>query len=455
MTTPDAHVTDLFSLDREVARGAAGLARWRRELARDAEVAGEEAPLEVVRRVTGKATYDALGLLAPSLADVSLRDALRQWVVALLLARVLHDEDVELAKARGDARGRFAGEPPALVSFQQACRSVASGRTVAEVRLWLAAAAECGPALAEIARRRADKRLEAVRRLGLAHPWETVVPAKHAALRSAAERLLDATQDLSDAVLAPLLRDGQGPAAVLHAAVGREAGEGWPSRLGERWLHERFGAMLQGLRPVLPVLPEALGASSFARALGAMGFAVRDACVGKATPFVLGRDPGSRASHRLGAVFASLAGDVEWQTRALGLGRRVAGAQARVLVRTALVHLRLSAARLLLGDEAGFAPRDRYDELGVRVLGAKLDARLLGAWPAARDDEAARFVAMLEAHALAATLRDRFDVDWVRNPKAWAHLRAVSSLASREPVEAPSLDAAVTSLARALETVVG
>ena len=33
-----AHVTDLLSLDREVARGAATLARWRAELARDAEV---------------------------------------------------------------------------------------------------------------------------------------------------------------------------------------------------------------------------------------------------------------------------------------------------------------------------------------------------------------------------------------------------------------------------------
>lgn len=455
MNPPDAHVTDLFSLDREVARGAAGLARWRVELGRDAEAAAEQAPLEAVRRVTGKSTYEALGAMAPSLADVPLRDGLREWVVALLLARVVHDEDVELARARGEARGRFPGEPPALVSFPQAWRAIVAARTVPEVRLWLAAAAECGPRLAEIARRRADKRLEAVRRLGLAHPWETVVPAKHAALRATAERLLDATQDLADEVLGPLLRDGRGPAAVLHAAVAREAGEGWPARLGERWLHECFGAMLQGLRPVLPPLPEALGASSFARALGAMGFAVRDASVGKATPFVLGHDPGARASHRLGAVFAGLAGDVPWQMRALGVGRRTAAAQARVLGRTALVHVRLSAARLLLGDEASLAPRDRFDELGPRVLGGSLDGGLRGAWPAARDDEAARFVGLLEAHELAVTLRERFDVDWVRNPRAWAHLRAVSALASREPVDAAALDAAATGLARALEAVVG
>ena len=36
-----AHVTDLLSLDREVAHGAASLSRWRAELARDPEGAAE------------------------------------------------------------------------------------------------------------------------------------------------------------------------------------------------------------------------------------------------------------------------------------------------------------------------------------------------------------------------------------------------------------------------------
>jgi hypothetical protein len=450
-----AHVTDLLSLDREVARGAAALARWRGELARDVEAAAEQYPLGPVRRVTGKATYEALGALTPSLADVPLRDALREWVVALLLARVVRDEDVELGRASSDPRARFPGEPPALVSFRQAWHALAASRTVAEARLWLDAAAECGPELSEITRRRAGKRLEAVRRLGLAHPWETVVPVKADALRAAALRLLDATQDASDALVKPLLRDGGGPAVVLHAAVGREAGEGWPARLGERWLHDLFGASLQGLRPVLPALPQALGASSFARALGMLGAAVRDASVHHATPFTLGHDAGGRASHRLGFVFAALAVDETWQTRALGVGRRAAGAQARVMGRTSLLHARLSAARLLLGDDADVAPRALFDELGARVLGASLDGRLRGAWPAARDDEAARFVALLEAHELSADLRDRFDVDWYRNPRAWMYLRVVSSLASREPVEEASLLASAEGLSRALERVLG
>jgi hypothetical protein len=289
----------------------------------------------------------------------------------------------------------------------------------------------------------------------LSHPWETVVPAKPAALRAAAGRLLAATQDLSDAASKPLLRDGGGPAVVMHAAVGRDAGEGWPARLGERWLHDLFGASLQGLRPVLPALPQALGASSFARALGMLGASVRDASVHHATPFTLGHDPGARASHRLGFVFAALPVDADWQTRALGVGRRAAEAQARVMGRTALLHVRLSAARLLLGDETDLAPRERFQELGPRVLGASLDPELRGAWPAARDDEAARFVALLEAYELSTHLRDRFDADWYRNPRAWTHLRVTSSLASREPVEEAALLAAADGMSRALEKVVG
>ena len=452
---PEAHITDLLSLDRDVARGAAALARFRAELARDPEAVAEEQPLEVVRRVTGKSTYDALGALSPSAADVPLRDALREWVVALLLGRVVRDEDVELARATHDARGRFSGEPSALVDLRQAFRFAAAARTPIEVRLWLDAAAECAPDAAEVIRRRADKRLEAVRRLGFAHPWEAAVPAKHATLRNAAELLLRATQDLSESVVRPLLRDGGGPAAVIHASVGREAGEGWPAHLGERWLRELFGDELRGLAVVLPALPQALGASSFMRALHALGFAARGAAVGKATPFSLGHDPAGRSGQRLGYVFAALALDPHWQARALGVGRQTAGSQARILARTALLHIRLQAARLLLGDDADVAPRDRFAELGARVLGGSLDGRLRGAWPAARDDEPARFVGLLEARALAEALRDRFDIDWYRNPRAFTHLRAVSSLPSRDPIEPAPLEAAAEGLARAFEAVIG
>lgn len=450
----DAPIADLASLDREVARGAASLARWRANLARDPQANADEDPLEPVRRVAGKATWEALGDLVPSAVDVPLRDALRQWVVALLQARLGRDDEVAWALAASEPTLRYAGEPPALASWRQAWRGVVSARSVGDARLWLQTAEEAGPRLAGIARTRAGKRLEIAGRLGLAHPWEAVVPATRDTLRAAAERLLSATEDLSRATWKPVLRDGAGPAGVLHAAVARDAPEGWPAQLVARWLEETFGVAVRGVRPVLPPLPPALGAASFARAIGTLGFALRVASVARATPFALGFEPGARAEHRLGFALAGLVADPAWQTRALGVGRR-AEAQARVLARTMLLDTRIEAARLLLTDDAAPAPADRFEELGERVLGSPLDARLRGAWPASRDDLPARWVARLEALPMVDGLRERFDDDWYRNPKAWAHVRAVSAVASREPVEAGPLDAHVDVLVRAFERALG
>jgi len=462
----DAPVEDLLAVDREVARGAERLAKWREALRREPEAHAEEEPLEVVRRVSGKSTWDALGALSPVLLDVPLRDRLQAWVAALLAARVEQPEEVAWARATvsplaggADAVARFAGESPGTVSWREAWRGVVRARSAAEARLWLDAAAEVGPALAEIARRRAGKRLEVARRVGKEHPWELVPGVKAGELRAAAQRVLDRTEDLSREVWKPVLREAavpaMAPALVMHAAVAREAGEGWPARLSGAWLQEQFGARLEGLKPATGPLPEAVGASSFARALYAFGFAVRVASAPKVVPFALAHEPGARWAHRLGATLASLAADPEWQTRALGVGKRTALAQSRVLSRTLLLELRLQAARVLLGDAADFAPRDRFAELGTRVFGAELDARLRGAWPEAREDDGSRLLGAIEAHGFTRELREQFDADWFRNPRAWTHLRAVSALAPREMPAADAALAAVDALARAFEGVLG
>jgi hypothetical protein len=207
-------------------------------------------------------------------------------------------------------------------------------------------------------------------------------------------------------------------------------------------------------------LPAALGASSFARALYALGFAVRAPSATGSAPrraaiFAIAREPAFAAAHRLGFVFAALPADPLWQARALGVGRRTALAQARILARTALLDARMHAARLLLGDESSFAPRDLFDELGPRLFGAPLDGRLLGAWPAARDDEPARLLALVQAPAQANDLRERFDADWYRNPHAWTHLRELSTTPAREAMDPATLEAGVDRLARAFEESLG
>jgi hypothetical protein len=473
----DAGVEDLLSFDRDVARGASALARWREGLVRDPEAHAGDDPLADVRRVAGKSAWDALRLLAPSAADVPLRDALRPWVYALTQARIGGPDEVAWARSATSARGRFEGEPPRRVSWRDAWRGVAAAKTPAEARLWLDAAADGSTGLAEIALSRASRRMEVARRLGLEHPWSPLVPVDAGALRAAARRLLDATEDLSRAVWKSALREGAGVAGVLQAAVARDAGEGWPARLTARWLEETFASATRGLTIELPPMPATFGASSFARGLYAFGYAVRagpgSPSTGRAsTPYALARAPAFVDAHRFAFLFAALPADPEWQVRALGLGRRGALAQARVLGRTALLDARLHAARLLLGDEAAFAPRDLFDEIGPRLFGVSLDARLRGAWPLAHEDEPARMLALLDAQSFAASLRDRFDVDWFRNPGAWAHLRARAAgpaaegpLAPREmpalpaagqaSVAAGGLEARASSLARAFEESLG
>jgi hypothetical protein len=474
-----APIEDLLALDRDVARGASSLARWREALARDPEAFAAEEPLEAVRRVAGKSTWDALAALSPSAADGPLRDALRVWVYALTQARIGRDQDVAWAQAAGEASGVLDVEVARKVSWREAWRGVVASKGPAEARQWLDAAAGAGPKLAAIASAQAARRVEVARRFGLEHPWSPLVAVPAGELRRSAKGVLDATEELSRAVWREALGADRDAPATLDAAMGRAAAHGWPAHITARWIEGVIAPGGRGVRVEVPALPAAAGASSFARALRAFGYSVR-ASIGRGAPgssgapFAVAREPAFVAAHRLSFVFGALPADPAWQMQALGVVRRTALAQARVLARTALLDVRLHAARILLGDDAMPAPRDAFDEIGVRLFGAPVDARLRGAWPRARDDEPARWVGLLQAGALAATLRDLFDADWYRNPRAWAHLHAIGATPARDTVwrsspedgapvlpagthalDPAAIDDAVRALARSLEVALG
>ena len=76
-------------------------------------------------------------------------------------------------------------------------------------------------------------------------------------------------------------------------------------------------------------------------------------------------------------------------------------------------------------------------------------------WPAARVDEPARWLALLLAPALRASLRDGFDTDWFRNPRAWAHLRSQGAGPAFEVVEEASLESGGDALVRSFEYALG
>jgi tRNA-(MS[2]IO[6]A)-hydroxylase MiaE-like protein len=452
---PDPSLQDLGALDRDVARASKMLASWRDRLARDPDAEADEQPLDALRRVAGKSTWDGLTQLTPSVADEPLRDALKRWVYTFVQARIGQPDEVACARAAAAAGGRVEVDRARLVNWRDAWRGLVHAGTPQEVRLWLSAAADCAPHLGEANRARAARRTEVARRMGLGHPWEPVVPMAPGVLRTTAARLLDATEDVARSLAKNVVYREADVAGILCGAVGREAREGWPARLIPRWLDELFGPGVRGLPIRLPTLPAALGGASFGRALESFGFALRVAAAPSSLPFALAQEPAFVAAHRFAFVFGALVVDPEFYVRCLGLGRDAAQAQARVLARTALLETRLGAARVLLGDDEAFAPKDLFEEIGARLFGAPLDPRLRGAWPGTREDEPARWVALLQARAMRDTLREYFDVDWFKNPRAWLYLRAMGAAPASEPLEEKALDAAASGMGRAFERLLG
>ena len=290
--------------------------------------------------------------------------------------------------------------------------------------------------------------------MGLRDPWEAAATVGPGPIRASATRFLGRTDDLSRAIWREALGAEPGAAAMLHAAVARDAGDGWPARLAPRWLEELFGAGTRGLALALPVLPRTLGASSFARALALFGYAFRVASAQGTMPFALASDPWFVGAHRLAFVFGALAADPEFGVRSLGLGRRIADRQARILARTALLEARVGAARVVLGGEESTSLGD-FGGIGERLFGAPLDRRFHGVWPAPRADEQARWLALLLAPALRGALREGFDADWFRNPRAWAHLRSQGAGPAFEAVDETSLEPGSDALVACFERALG
>jgi hypothetical protein len=423
-------------LDRDVARAAGALASGHARLARG-ETDDAPSPLEAHRHVSSRATWLELGELGEATGAVTPRPApvlaapLRAWVSALTLERVLWPDAVRLAAAwraptiNVEESGVTALTDSPRALLLRVLREPDAGRR----RIFARALARGATPVHDAARALAERRVEAARLLGAAlDPLEIPVDPP-AALGALAARLLAETAPLLD-------RASTWPDAIA-AGVGRSFGEGWPARLTPRWLFDLFGAgpLTEGLRLALDPLPAAIGASSFARALGAFGAALADADGptpgdpgrGRSgSPFVLTRAPFDLRRPRRAALFAALAADPIFAARALGLGRGRARDQARGITRALLVTLRLDAARVLCrgiltlpeGERAA-----RFEEHTAAALGAPLPPSLAGVVPRLGPADSARFAGALLAARDRRSLVDRFDEDWFASPHAARAIR--------------------------------
>jgi hypothetical protein len=437
--------TTLAGYDRDVARADAAWVRWQSSLLRDPELAKGEAPLGPWQHVAGKSAYETVRQLATSPVDEPWKQGLLRWVLVLTQRRVEVESDLAWAQAIRERSAHVMLERAREVSWVESWHGLVASRERASAEAFLAALAERGPALRSLMRERAERRVEVAHRLGLPHAYALATTMPLDTLRSAALTVLARTEDLARATLREVVPRGRAPHPLdgLELALVRDAPEGWPARLTPRWLADRFPRLSKGLSLHLQV-PAAVGASSFVRALGCFGKALRRAGPEQVLPFALARDPYSVDVERFGFFFASLAASPVFQKRALKNVSRVAVAQARTIARGLLIDVRSIAVRALLADDRAAGRADAFDELTSRLFGGPLPKGLEGVWPPthdANDDGWTRLLALLTVAPFVTDTIEHFDVDWFDNPRANEYLRARASGPARDTPDGAPLDA--------------
>ncbi|MFI5302774.1 MAG: hypothetical protein ACHREM_32185, partial [Polyangiales bacterium] len=222
---------------------------------------------------------------------------------------------------------------------------------------------------------------------------------------------------------------------------------GWPGTLTPRWFAElsRGTSLFEGLKLDARVdagrlgpradesslrLAPPTGAWTFARGLHAIGVALRLHGRESRAPFAVHHQPHDVRALALGEAFAQLTTTTAFHSRARGLAQSKADLAARRLGTTRLLERRNLALRVVLGPQLRRGRRrfiEAFAETAGDALGGETPkelASLLGGpgvlGPA---EDAARVRSFATGDALGLELRERFDVDWWRNPKAAAWIR--------------------------------
>ena len=464
--------TNLLTLDRQLALAAKALDTWRGELAVDGR-RDKDDPLASWPDLSSRATIDAIGRsgLAPipttlpfllpegeivthvaahpadPLAEV--RGAMICWCAHLHVTRSVRDATVaRAALSRDELPSDSFGKKASLRAMLRALARPRQAGGVPEGRA-SQALEDLSPQLLDGVVDEEARRREAADMLGDKARCCLEVDAEAGAL---ADGLLRATEDeAADGVafgLRAAQRSAKHPSWVDVLAVRRAAdvAEGWPAALSGRWFAElaRGTELLSGLNVEVRVDPNRLtpradfaglhlapptGAWTFARALYALGAALRLHGRDARVPFAPHAPPHDRRHWALGEAFLALASTPVFHARARGVARQKAELSARRLSTTRLLERRHLALRVRLASELQRGRRaflEAFDDLGPKVFGEvpRAMAAVLGApGPTGPADDVARLRAFDEGDALARRLVETFDADWWRNPKAASFLR--------------------------------
>lgn len=405
-------------IDERIASAATDWRMAERALRKDPR-ASRRNVLEAHRAVTTRSMWIELGERSkdPILA------AARAWVYALVLERVGWPARVRAAEALHAPSIEVPDLEPDRLSPRTVIDRLLTEPISDRRRFYADALAVGARHLRDAEFVLAERRAEAIRRLGVDDPDALEVPLEPAtSLARLAERVLDVTAEL---VPRGLLRWDD----VIAFGLARGAGEGWPARLTLRWFTELFAGtgLFDGL--ALPAFdpPRPLGASSFVRALALFGRAYAETDVPRSAPFVFKRSPFDLRVERRAALFGSLPADPVFGRRALGLGRTRALAQARDIAHALVSTLRMDAVRVLMRGEvlsSARARRERFEELTDRAFGISFPSDVAFVLPRLGPSDPTRLLGTLLAMSDKQSLVERFDEDWFRNPHAALALRA-------------------------------
>ena len=466
--------TDLVSIDRKLALAVRALDGWRGELPVD-DRRDDEDPLAPWGELTQRSTIDAIGkstlapislippismpsgeIAAPQLIGavddplIMLRPAVLAWCAHLAIARSVRDATATRAAAlRDELESDSYGRP---ISMRAMLRALSRPRQAGGVPEGRAAATieDLSPQILDSIVDEEMRRREAAEGLGaLAKCCLEGNPEDD---KRAEALLADTADEAADGLaqgLRAIGRQKKDPTWVDVLAVRRAAdvAEGWPSSLSARWLAElaRGTELVAGLDLDVRVdagrlgphadhaclrLAPPTGAWTFARALHALGAAMRIHGRDAKTHFAPHVVPHDRRPHVFGEAFMALASTPVFHARARGVSQAKAEASARRLATTRLLERRHLALRVRLASELARGRRyflDAFAELAPKAFGAEVPrelAAILGApGPLGPAEDAARLAATEEGTVLARKLVEVFDVDWWRNPKAAAWVR--------------------------------
>jgi hypothetical protein len=477
----------LEALDADLARAC-----WRADAG-----LGPAADLPAAFAAHPQATGPDAAELARELAGDDALRPLAAWAARLLGRRAGAEAEARARAWRAAARVRVPGGATVAYGDVADALADASGDRAARLALDAARGEAAGGAYAPLLRERWARERDAVEALGLGgaylDAWARLEGADPRAAAAAAATFLRETESawrdaladrvrrqlgvapsalpgglrradepalLADATLDGLLPAGGALAAARTqaAAMGLDAAAGGRVRVdaGAR-AGQRPGAWSVVVRvpweAYLSARPRG-GVAGWRALLGALGGALAAAGVSPDLP-AEARVHGTRTLRATVArLWAGLAGDEGWLRRYADLDRERAAAVRRQAGFAALLGARREAALCVLAVDVldGAVPEAEAADAGVAALAAATGARVATAdvtghltpWLGA----ATALGATLQAAPLDAGLRERFDEDWWRNPRAGPWL-ATAVLAGDAPAAAGP--AAPADAARAAE----